>query len=173
MIRLANQTDILPAYMNVYEKLFDKEELSGTTTNWKRGVYPTPAHLEKALNNGALYVLEENDEICACVILNNHQPPEYRDVPWLYIEDDSKVLVIHTLCVSPLHAGKGYGKKLVEFSENHAKETGCNVMRFDTYVQNKPAETMYLKLGYRRVGVFPVLHEGVIQEDLILFEKKL
>ncbi len=173
MIRLASFSDLQPAYENVYEKLFEKEEQIGTTTNWKRGVYPTIAHLEKALKNNTLYVHENAGEICACVILNKYQPPEYKSVPWLFDANEEEVLVIHTLCVSPAHSKKGFGKELVVFSESHAKKLGCKVLRFDTYVENKPAESMYLGLGYRRVGVFPVLHEGVIQEDLILFEKKI
>jgi ribosomal protein S18 acetylase RimI-like enzyme len=73
---------------------------------------------------------------------------------------------IQSLVVLPAHFRKGIGKALVDFafktypSERFTVETG---------LQNDPATTLYLKLGFREVGQY--IAEAGIQK--IQFEKSI
>ena len=70
-------------------------------------------------------------------------------------------------------AGRGIGREMVRFALSHARETGMRAVRLDTYEGNAPARALYAGLGFRLAGRADVLHEGVIPETLVLFEKEV
>ena len=172
MIRQAETRD-LDAVEQGYTDLLTHEAETGSNSNWVLGVYPTRQTAADALARGELFVLEEDGEICASIILNQAQAAEYQQIPWEIPAADSEILVIHTLCIPPAKAGRGYGKRMARFALDHARHQGCRVIRLDTWAENKPAATLYQKLGFRLAGRAAVLHEGVIPEELIFFERDL
>ena len=106
MIRKATAADI-DSVEQSYLQLLDHEALHGGHTNWVRDVYPTRATAEGALSEGTLFVLEEDGVVRGSMILNQTQLPEYAGIDWAY--PAQQVLVIHTLCIPPAQAGRGYG----------------------------------------------------------------
>ena len=56
---------------------------------------------------------------------------------------------------------------------SRARETGMRAVRLDTFEGNAPARALYAGLGFRLAGRADVLHEGVIPETLVLFEKEV
>ena len=173
MIRRARAEDV-DATARIYEALMDREEAGQGATNWKRGVYPTRETARRAQEAGWLYVREDGaDGICASMILNHEQPPCYRDADWQVAAAPENVLVLHTLCVDPACAGRGIGREMVRFALSHARETGMRAVRLDTFEGNAPARALYAGLGFRLAGRADVLHEGVIPETLVLFEKEV
>ncbi len=174
MIRLAKQTDI-DDVEKIFNEILDTPEMVHTT-NWLKDGYPTRADAQKALDAGTLYVGEdETGGLYGAVNLNHIQPPEYAKIPWKIEPECSRdeVLVIHTLCIRPNCAGKGYGREFVAFSEQLAREKGCRVVRLDTYEGNRPAESLYSSLGYTLAGKTLFHFHNVIWETLICMEKKL
>ena len=172
MIRLAAAADIEDIYAG-YLEIFAHEREDGCFTQWIEGVYPTRETAERGVAAGTMYVLEENGRILASMILNSYQPGEYYEIPWLYPAADEKVLVIHTLCVSPAVAGRGLGSRMVDFAAGVAYGRGMEVIRLDTNIKNEPAQRFYLKHGYRLAGSHHSLHEGVLDTELVYMERKL
>lgn len=172
MIRRAIKSDI-DAVDNSYTELLLYEKENGGSSNWVLGVYPTRAVAEKSCEEGTLYVLSEGAEVCASMILNQYQSPDYREMEWLYPADDSQVLVIHTLCIPPSKAGRGFGKQMVQYALEHARKMHCTVIRLDTWAGNEPAAALYQKFGFRYVGITSVLLQGLIPEEQVFFEKNL
>ena len=76
-------------------------------------LYPTVAVPKDKVPTGTMYVLEENGEICASMVLNHEQSEEYKEIDWKYLADAENILVIHTLCIPPRKAGLGYGQILL------------------------------------------------------------
>ncbi len=169
MIRQAINTDA-EQISRSYEELLRYEKENVSFTNWREGVYPTIQVPLNTIPKGTMYVLEDQGKICASMVLNKEQAPEYQQIDWHYLAKAEEVLVIHTLCISPKHAGKGYGSQMVRFAMQYAQELGCKVIRLDTYVGNKPAASFYQKLGFRFAGVAPALLQGLISEDLMFLE---
>lgn len=170
MIRKAVLEDITKVE-NIYTDLLTQEREIGGFSNWVLDVYPTRNTAEVALREGTLFVLEENGEICGSMILNNLQGDEYKKINWQY--NGQEVMVIHTLCISPNMAGKGYGKAMVAFALEYGKKQGYSVMRIDTWEGNKPAASLYEKMGFSFAGKAQALLQGLIPEKQIFFEKKL
>ncbi|WP_295639950.1 GNAT family N-acetyltransferase [uncultured Mailhella sp.] len=172
MIRRGMKRDI-DAVERHYEELFTFEEKRGSRTNWKRGVYPTRSVAEKGVEDGTLYVMEEDGKLCASMILNQVQLESYASIPWLYPAEPDKVLVIHTLCVPPSQAGRGVGSGMVRFALEEGARRGCEVMRLDTWENNEPAANMYRRLGFRYAGKSAVLFADAISENLIFLERRI
>ncbi|MEE8886152.1 MAG: GNAT family N-acetyltransferase [Eubacteriales bacterium] len=137
-IRKAVDNDI-HAIADTYDRLLLYEKKYGTHSHWQLHVYPTIAVPEKAVPEGTMYVLTDREEICASMILNHDQAPEYAEIPWQCQPDPKAVLVIHTLCIPPEKAGHGYGYQMVRFAKNMAEKTGCLCLRIDTWRNNEPA----------------------------------
>lgn len=172
MIRKATQQD-LSQVEATYNELFDHEAATTSYTNWKKGLYPTLDYARQAQEQGTLYVGEENGEIYGSVILNHIQPEEYQKIPWTFDAKPEEVVVIHTLCIRPSAARKGYGKEFCQFSEEFARQAGAKVIRLDTYEGNLPARSFYPKMGYRFAGSTKFHFQQVIWEVLFCYEKQL
>jgi len=173
MIRKATLKDI-DQVENGYTELLLYEQEHQAYTVWQLGVYPTRKVAEDAFQNNELYVMDEDGDIYASVIVNQVQPQEYQQIHWKYDVLPHQVLVIHLLCVRPSKAGKGIGKKMVNFVIEEGKRLGCQTVRLDTGSQNKPAIALYEKMGFELVGKTKMAIGGKIaHNDHLFFEKKI
>lgn len=150
MIRPAVITD-LDSIEDGYCEHFAHEREHVAYTVFREGVYPTRKDAEKALQNGTLFVYEENGIVLGSVILDWNQPEEYKNIHWPTQASDMEVNVIHLLMVRPSAAGKGIGSALISYLADVAKKRSCKVIRLDTGAQNIPAATLYKKRGFRLI----------------------
>lgn len=121
VIRKANEEDIT-AIVETYRELLIYEQQFGSNSNWKLDVYPTSVVPKSKIPTGTMYVLEENGEVCASMVLNHEQADEYAEIEWQYPGGKEDVLVIHTLCIPPRKAGHGYGHQMVEYAKHYAEK---------------------------------------------------
>lgn len=147
MIRKAIESDI-DEIEKSYIELLRYEKKYRSNFNWILDVYLTRKVAVNSFNESTLYVLDDNDEVCASMILNQIQLEEYNVINWKYSADSEEVLVIHTLCVPPSKAGKGYGKMMICHAIEKAKEMKCKSIRLDTFDGNKVAANLYRGLGF-------------------------
>lgn len=171
MIRLAVKGD-LDGVAAIYDAIHDEEENVEVRTGWQRGIYPTRDTAAEAFERGDLYVMEIDGKVVAAAVINKIQVDVYEGAPWQYIEDDDKVLVIHTLVVDPRYAGRGYGRSFVCFYEGLATEIGCSVLRLDTNEKNRPARNLYGSMGYKEVDIVHTVFNGLSDVNLVLLEKR-
>ena len=171
MFRKATEKDIA-AVAAIYGRIHDEEEQI-RQTGWLRGVYPVEATARNALVRGDLFVYEEDGEVLASAVINKLQVDVYADCTWSCDAPDDKVMVLHTLSVSPDAMHRGIGKRFVEFYEDCARECGCTVVRLDTNEINARARRMYTNLGYTEAGIVPCLFNGIPGVDLVCLDKIL
>lgn len=172
IIRKAEARDI-DAIEKIYNEILLKEERGQVTTGWERGIYPKRETAEAALKRNDIFVMEDEGAIVGSGIINKEQVDVYEKAKWKYKAEDSEVMVLHTLVIDPNKSGKGYGKKFVEFYEDHARTNGCKYLRMDTNEKNKAARSLYTKLGFNEIDCLPCIFNGLEGVKLILFEKKL
>ena len=149
------------------------QEQGRLTVGWQRGVYPTRQTALDALKRGDLFVCVDGGQVAAAAIINRIQVPVYAEVGWLYHAEPDEVMVLHTLVVDPLRAGRGYGTAFVAYYESYAKNNGCPVLRMDTNEKNAAARRLYARLGYREAGIVPCVFNGIKGVGLVCLEKKL
>ena len=170
--RKATAADI-PAIAEIYADIHTQEENREVTIGWIRSIYPTEATAQAALARDDLFVGEDGGKIVGAAILNKVQVPEYALGQWKYPAADEKVMVLHTLVISPKVARGGYGRQFVDFYEQYAKAHNCPCLRMDTNARNVRARAMYKKLGYEEIGIVPCAFNGIEGVQLVLLEKAL
>jgi ribosomal protein S18 acetylase RimI-like enzyme len=168
MIRKATKNDIA-ALTSLYERAIDYEDSHSKYTSWQKGIYPTEDTARAGIEKDSLFVLEENGDVLASVVLDHRQPPEYRNIPWGISSVYNKILVIHILCVDPEYSGGGLGTTLLNFIKQYAKEIGCEAIRLNTTARNAPARHLYEKNGFSVVAKRKILLNGQIPCDEHLF----
>ena len=93
--------DDLPRIEQIYDAIHTAEKTGAASVGWARGVYPTRATAQAALDDGALFVLEDDGVLVAAGRIDQVQVPVYAQVPWQYAAPPEQVLVLHTLVVDP------------------------------------------------------------------------
>lgn len=172
-IRRGTLADI-PQVVSIYDRILTEEESGRAAIGWIRGVYPTERTALDALKAGTLFVLEQEAEIAAAAKIDRNQVPEYANARWRVSEaPPEQVMVLHTLVVDPLLAGRGYGTEFVRFYERYALERGCPFLRMDTNARNTAARRLYARLGYREAGIVPCVFNGIPDVQLVCLEKVL
>ena len=166
-------TGDIEAIEKIYNHIHTCEEQGNAQIGWVRGIYPSRKTAEDALLRGDLFVAEEDGLIIGSAIINKHQVPEYSLGRWCDDAPDDKIMVLHTLVISPDASGMGYGKKFVDFYEKYALKNGCPHLRMDTNERNVRARKMYNKLGYREIGIVPCNFNGIEGIGLVLLEKNM
>lgn len=170
--RKATKEDI-DSIVNIYMDVHTMEEKGITSTGWQRGVYPTRDTVLSAIDRDDMFVIEDEDGICACGVINKIQVDVYEGAEWEYDASPNEVTVLHTLAVSPSSWKKGYGRLFVKCYEEYAINTNSPYLRMDTNETNLRARAMYKKLGYREIGTVPCVFNGIDGVNLVLLEKKV
>lgn len=165
--------DDLPRIEQIYDAIHTAEETGAASVGWARGVYPTRASAQAALDDEALFVLTDGGVLVAAGRIDQIQVPVYAQVPWQYAAPPEQVLVLHTLAVDPAAAGRGCGTQFVRFYARRARALGCTVLRIDTNAKNANARRLYAYLGYREAGVAPCTFNGIDGVALVCLEKWL
>ena len=168
MIRGAEPGDI-DGVVQIYAHILD----SGESIGWVKGIYPTRRTALEALEKDELFVDEEDGQVVAAARINRVQVPEYALADWNYQAPEAEVMVLHTLVVEPAQAGKGLGRRFVQFSEDYALENGCRYLRMDTNAVNARARSLYKRLGYTEAGIVPCNFNGIAGVQLVCLEKTL
>ena len=157
----------------IYDAIHTAEEAGNVSIGWVRGVYPTRATAQAALDAGELFVLESDGTVYAAGRINREQVPVYAEVPWAHDAAPEQVLVLHTLVVDPTIAGHGYGTQFVRFYARRARALGCTVLRIDTNAKNTAARRLYARLGFREAAIVPCTFNGIAGVELVCLEKRL
>ncbi|MCD8035771.1 MAG: GNAT family N-acetyltransferase, partial [Clostridiales bacterium] len=93
--------DDLDRISEIYDEIHTKIEEGEYTTGWVRSIYPTRKSAEDSINKGDMFVEEDYGLIVAAGKLNQEQVDAYADAEWSEDVPDDKVMVLHTLVVSP------------------------------------------------------------------------
>lgn len=81
-------------YWDLIDEMSDQNDKIG----WKKGIYPTDSFLQESLERGELFVLEEEGQLCASVILNSVCNEGYAGVPWNIECDVDEILSRQKTC---------------------------------------------------------------------------
>jgi ribosomal protein S18 acetylase RimI-like enzyme len=108
---------------------------------------PMTADYTVMLETHEIWLLRENNEIIGLLVL----------------QKEDETLFIYSIAVSTDHQGKGIGKQLLMWTEQHALEIGCQRMRLYTNEKMTENIAIYTNLGYtetqrEKMSDFYVVH---------------
>ncbi|OHX67880.1 GNAT family N-acetyltransferase [Flammeovirga pacifica] len=112
--------------------------------------YPQENDLAKDIERQEAYGYFIENELVGYAVFNQLFDVEYNDIQWLNTSD--QFLVMHRLCVSPKHQGRGIAKEFIAFGETLCIDQRARSLRFDAFKQNPISGKLYQKLGYQILG---------------------
>jgi GNAT superfamily N-acetyltransferase len=113
-------------------------------------VYPDPKTIEEDVRSGTTFVASKTGEIVGALVLDDHQEPEYAEVPWQFTAGPAAV--VHRLMIRPAFEGRGLARALMKFAEGRAWTLGYRAVRLDAFTENPKALGLYERLEYRSAG---------------------
>lgn len=164
-IRLIEEHE-LNKVKSIYDNVVREMNLRGLY-NWNES-YPNTDIIFNDIKNKHLYGLEFSGEIVAVAAINDYAYDIYDDIEWRV---DGPFLSFHRIAVCPLHRGKGYGRKIIDFAEEMAKQKEYKSMRISAYHRNESAISLYKNLGYVHVGEMSSMRN--IVESFLCLEKEI
>lgn len=140
--------------MNLYNSVTRHLRENGIY-QWDR-FYPNRFVIHNDLKKGHLFGMKQEGAVIAAVVVDESQSSKYEQVNWQ--DRHGKPACIHRLAVHPDYQGRGLGKKLLRFAEQHIVSQGCSSIRLDVYSANETALEMYQRAGYKQSGTvqFPL-----------------
>lgn len=117
---------------------------------WQNGD-PSESDIEKDIENGNLYVAEENGKLLGMCYIGFYEN-DYDYVYWGSFPMGEYV-VMHRVAVDTESRGKGVFKALVKNAEKIAKENGKTQIRIDTHKGNSVMQKALKNNGFCRSGV--------------------
>lgn len=156
-----------------YHALIDGTADREYGAGWIKDIYPAPEFLMASIRGGELYIGLEEERIVAAMVLNHECNEGYLSFQWPTAAEEGEVTVIHALGVHPTCAGKGYGKQLVRFALDTARENRQKAVRLDVLKGNLPAERLYASMGFQLLHTLPMYYADTGWTDYELYEYPL
>lgn len=176
---MINMTGLEKAKMNESEKILgfyrDVIDTTGESefkTRWSER-YPNLEYVKTAIENGEMVICKKDDEIIACVVLNNRFDPEYENVNWNIDANPDEIIIIHAFAILTRFAGKGIGKKVFEEIKADAIRNNKKTIRIDIIDGNTGALKVFEKLGFEYADSREITHQAVGLETFHLYEYDL
>ena len=87
--------------------------------------------------------------------------------------EPEQVVIVHAFGVSSRHQGKGLGSAMMRETIDRCRAAGDKAMRLDLIDLNRPAEKVYLKLGFVHCASVELYYEEVGWQFFHMFELAL
>ena len=168
-LRTAHAEDF-PAVRAFYDQLIDELIKRPHHPMWERGGHPADAYLSAAINAGELWLAESEGGIVGAMVVNSEANDGYKQVPWQIEATEEEVIIVHAFGVSCSHQGRGLGSAMMREIMQHARNAGKKALRLDLIDLNRPAEKIYLKLGFTRCAELNLYYEDVGWQLFHMFE---
>lgn len=172
VMRLASAADF-PAIRAFYDRLIDDMEHLPHHPMWDKEGHPSDACLRSALAGGELWVADAAGSVAGALILNHAANDGYRQVPWCVQAGPEQVAIVHAFGVATSHQGKGLGSAMMRHVISHCRAAGDKAIRLDLIDLNRPAEKVYLGLGFTRCAEIELYYEEVGWQLFHMFELAL
>lgn len=170
-IRLAT----LPDYESIiafYDDVIERTPDMPIYGRWKKGQHPTSERIKAYMEEGSMYLYEENGQIIGAMAVTMYQGDDYHAIKWSEQVADNEAAVIHILAVSPDHQGTGIGFGMIREAIRTAQDKGMKAIRLDALASNTPAHKIYERLGFEYRGKQHLYAENTGWTDFFFFEYK-
>lgn len=142
-----------------------------------QGDYPKREIVQSDVDQGASFVVEDNDHIIGTAMTSYNGESIYDTIQgsWLTssTSQDPRYVVIHRVAVARDSLGRGVARFLLSEAEAAARKLGCESVRIDTHEGNTPMRSLLTKLGYSECGIVLIEHAEEATPERVAYEKIL
>lgn len=171
-MRLATQGEF-PSIRRFYNRLIDDMAQLPHHPMWDKEGHPADSYLRAALAGGELWVADDAGEIAGALIVNHTANDGYKQVSWRLQAEPERVAIVHAFGVATAHQGRGLGSAMMRYIIDICRAAGDAAMRLDLIDLNRPAEKVYLQLGFTKCAEIELFYEEVGWQLFLMFELEL
>ena len=168
-MRVARTADFAAVRL-FYDELIDDLQKRPHHPMWSRDGHPSDDYLRAAVDGGELWLAEQDGKIAGTMVVNHSANDGYKGVPWQVQAAPEQVVIVHAFGVSPCHQGRGLGSAMMRETIDRCRAAGDTAMRLDLIDLNRPAEKIYLKLGFVHCASVELYYEEVGWQLFHMFE---
>ncbi|MBQ7523703.1 MAG: GNAT family N-acetyltransferase [Oscillospiraceae bacterium] len=171
-MRLTATTDferVKAAYLDVIENTPDFAK----DVRWIYGLHPSDAIIRSYIENGEMYVWQEDGEIAAVAAVAMRQSEDYEIVSWAEPLENDEVATLHLLAVRPKYQGRSLAGRILQEALEIAKRHGKKALRLDTLTSNLRAKHIYESAGFTYRGKYRNYAANLGMVDFLYYEKQL
>ena len=158
--------------LEFYQKTIESVRESEFNPKWNEN-YPNLEFINACIKKQELYIYAEDNNIIACVVLNDKFDPEYENVNWTVEAKSDELIIIHTFAVDSKYAGKGIGKEIFNLIKNNSTKHNKKTIRLDIINGNVGAQKVFESFGFEYIESVEMFHEAVGWEKFHIYEYKL
>lgn len=140
-------TNSTPKDIDTIFKLYDAATAYQKTVNNKSWSGFEQVLVEKEINENRHFKIMEGDEMACTFVITFSDP-----IIWKNSEED-KAIYLHRIATNPNFRGRGYIKKIVEWSIAYARKNEMDFIRMDTHSGNERLNRHYISSGFTYKGI--------------------
>lgn len=148
--RLAKEVD-----REKIEKIYEDGSLklkSLGINQWQGNEKPNLNNFSNLNENKIIYVLEDKEIIVSTLIIYDKDEDYENNLVGTW-NSPKPYVALHRIATLSGARKKGYGRKIIEFAENYARENNFKSVRIDTHRENKPMQNLLSSMEYNFVGL--------------------
>jgi RimJ/RimL family protein N-acetyltransferase len=158
--------------LSFYQNIIDSIKGTEFKPKWSES-YPNLEFIETSIEKQELYIYTEDNNVIACVVLNNRFDPEYENIDWISDAKPQEIVIIHTFAVNSDFAGKGIGKEIFNEIKDNSLKNNQKTIRLDIINGNVGAQKVFEKFGFEYIDTVEIFHDIVGLEEFHLYEYAL
>lgn len=137
------------------EKIYEDGSLklkSLGINQWQGNEKPNLNNFSNLNENDIIYVLEDKEIIVSTLIIYDKDEDYENNLVGTW-NSPKPYVVLHRIATLSGARKKGYGRKIIEFAENYARENNFKSVRVDTHRENKSMQNLLNSMEYNYVGI--------------------
>ena len=154
-----------------YQNVIGKTAGMSDVCRWAYGIYPTDDLLMEHIQQGDMYLAEQDGIMLSALVLLPYQEENFTwDIPWNAALEDGDAATVHLLCVNPRMQRRGIASRTMGAAIRKARDMGKKAVRLDTLACNLPARRLCASLGFTEVEAVRWDFSNVGLTDIVLYE---
>lgn len=137
------------------EKIYEDGSLklkSLGINQWQGNEKPDLNNFSNLNENNIIYILEDKEIIVSTLIIYDKDEDYENNLVGTW-NSPKPYVALHRIATLSGARKKGYGRKIIEFAENYAKENNFKSVRVDTHRENKSMQNLLNSMEYNYVGI--------------------
>ena len=137
------------------EKIYEDGSLklkSLGINQWQGNEKPNLNNFSNLNENDIIYVLEDKEIIVSTLIIYDKDEDYENNLVGTW-NSPKPYVALHRIATLSGARKKGYGRKIIEFAENYARENNFKSVRIDTHRENKSMQNLLNSMEYNYVGI--------------------
>lgn len=137
------------------EKIYEDGSLklkSLGINQWQGNEKPDLNNFSNLNENNIIYVLEDKEIVVSTLIIYDKDEDYENNLVGTW-NSPKPYVALHRIATLSGARKKGYGRKIIEFAENYARENNFKSVRVDTHRENKSMQNLLNSMEYNYVGI--------------------